>query len=314
MSNPQPPLSAGERFSIAVGAFFRAVLRLIIVILAGVILAGLLYMGFVLIYQQAILPARENAARLNLLETQQAGQMDSLSQRMEKLQQQVTELGNQMIVLQDEFAALKRDQEMVQSTQQAYPLQLKRLDDLEKKLAEVRKIGQDALQLAQENQETIASGELLTELEYQLTVLKSALLIQRARVYLSQANLGLARDEIRAARLLLTELQQTAGEEKKAELAAWIGRLDSALVNLPDRPVMAASDLQVAENLILLPPILEETPLAPLAIEETTETTATEVLTVTPTPTGTLAVTPTSTQTTSPTPAATLNPTPSPTP
>lgn len=314
MSNPQPPLSAGERFSIAVGAFFRAVLRLIIVILAGVILAGLLYMGFVLIYQQAILPARENAARLSLLETQQAGQLDSLSQRMEKLQQQVTELGNQMIVLQDEFAALKRDQEMVQSTQQAYPLQLKRLDDLEKKLAEVRKIGQDALQLAQENQETITSGELLTELEYQLTVLKSALLIQRARIYLSQANLGLARDEIRAARLLLVELQQTASEEQKAELAAWIGRLDSALVNLPDRPVMAASDLQAAENLILLPPFLEETPLAPLAVEETTETTATGVLTATPTPAGTLAVTPTSTQTTSPTLAATLSPTPSPTP
>ncbi|MFZ6021259.1 MAG: hypothetical protein ACOYXO_16810 [Chloroflexota bacterium] len=305
MSNSQPPLSAGERFSIAVGAFFRALLRLIIVILAGVILAGLLYMGFVLIYQQAILPARENAARLSLLETQQAAQMDQLSQRLEKLQQQVTELGNEMIVLQDEFAALKRDQEMVQSTQQAYPLQLKRLDELEKKLAQVRKIGQDALQLAEENQKTIASGELLTGLEYQLTVLKSALLIQRARVYLGQANLGLARDEIRAARILLIELQQTASEEQKAELAAWLGRLDSALVNLPDRPVMAASDLQTAENLILLPPMVEETRIAPLAVEETPQITSTGVLTSTPTPAGTLALTPTGTLTTSPTPSPT---------
>uniref|UniRef100_A0A7C4Q0C9 Uncharacterized protein n=1 Tax=Bellilinea caldifistulae TaxID=360411 RepID=A0A7C4Q0C9_9CHLR len=305
MNNSQPPLSAGERFSIAVGAFFRALLRLIIVILAGVILAGLLYMGFVLIYQQAILPARENAARLSLLETQQAAQMDQLSQRMEKLQQQVTELGNEMIVLQDEFAALKRDQEMVQSTQQAYPLQLKRLDELEKKLAQVQKIGQDALQLAEENQKTIASGELLAGLEYQLTVLKSALLIQRARVYLGQANLGLARDEIRAARILLIELQQTASEEQKAELAAWLGRLDSALVNLPDRPVMAASDLQTAENLILLPPMVEETRIAPLAVEETPQITSTGVLTSTPTPAGTLALTPTGTLTTSPTPSPT---------
>ncbi|WP_322791681.1 hypothetical protein [Bellilinea sp.] len=305
MSNSQPPLSAGERFSIAVGAFFRALLRLIIVILAGVILAGLLYMGFVLIYQQAILPARENAARLSLLETQQAAQMDQLSQRMEKLQQQVTELGNEMIVLQDEFAALKRDQEMVQSTQQAYPLQLKRLDELEKKLAQVQKIGQDALQLAEENQKTIASGELLAGLEYQLTVLKSALLIQRARVYLGQANLGLARDEIRAARILLIELQQTASEEQKAELAAWLGRLDSALVNLPDRPVMAASDLQTAENLILLPPMVEETPIAPLAVEETQQITSTGVLISTPTPAGTLALTPTGTLTASPTPSPT---------
>jgi len=305
MSNSQPPLSAGERFSIAVGAFFRALLRLIIVILAGVILAGLLYMGFVLIYQQAILPARENAARLSLLETQQAAQMDQLSQRMEKLQQQVTQLGNEMIVLQDEFAALKRDQEMVQSTQQAYPLQLKRLDELEKKLAQVQKIGQDALQLAEENQKTIASGELLAGLEYQLTVLKSALLIQRARVYLGQANLGLARDEIRAARILLIELQQTASEEQKAELAAWLGRLDSALVNLPDRPVMAASDLQTAENLILLPPMVEETPIAPLAVEETQQITSTGVLISTPTPAGTLALTPTGTLTASPTPSPT---------
>ncbi|KPL75362.1 hypothetical protein [Bellilinea caldifistulae] len=316
MSNSQPPLSAGERFSIAVGAFFRAVLRLIIVVLAGVILAGLLYMGFVLIYQQAILPARENSARLSLLETQQASQNEQFSQRLERLQQQVTDMGNQIILLQDESAGLKSDVELIQSTQQAYPLQLKRLDDLEKKLAEVRKISTEALQLAQENQQTLANGDFLNEVEYQLTVLKSALLIQRARVYLSQANLGLARDEIRAARLLLVELQQTASEEQKAELAAWIGRLDSALVNLPDRPVMAASDLQAAENLILLPPLLEETPLAPLAVEETPQMTSTGALTASPTPAGTLELTPTGTLTASPTPAGTLTltPTPSPTP
>ncbi len=292
MSNSQPPLSAGERFSIAVGAFLRAVLRLIVVILAGVILAGLLYMGFVLIYQQAILPARENAARISLLETQQASQNEALGQRLEKLQQQFTELGNQMIILQDEFAALKRDQELIQSTQQAYPLQLKRLEDLEKKLSEVQKTSQQALELAEENQQTIASGDLLKEAEYRLTVLKSALLIQRARMLLSQANFGLARNEILAARLLLVELQNNASEEQKAELAAWIGRLDSALVNLPDRPVMAANDLQAAENLILLPPILEETLISPLVVEETPLPTPTETSTPTPSPTGTLTPTP----------------------
>ncbi len=292
MSNSQPPLSAGERFSIAVGAFLRAVLRLIVVILAGVILAGLLYMGFVLIYQQAILPARENAARISLLETQQASQNEALGQRLEKLQQQFTELGNQMIILQDEFAALKRDQELIQSTQQAYPLQLKRLEDLEKKLSEVQKTSQQALELAEENQQTIASGDLLKEAEYRLTVLKSALLIQRARMLLSQANFGLARNEILAARLLLVELQNNASEEQKAELAAWIGRLDSALVNLPDRPVMAANDLQAAENLILLPPTLEETLISPLVVEETPLPTPTETSTPTPSPTGTLTPTP----------------------
>ncbi len=292
MSNSQPPLSAGERFSIAVGAFLRAVLRLIVVILAGVILAGLLYMGFVLIYQQAILPARENAARISLLETQQASQNEALGQRLEKLQQQFTELTNQMIILQDEFAALKRDQELIQSTQQAYPLQLKRLEDLEKKLSEVQKTSQQALELAEENQQTIASGDLLKEAEYRLTVLNSALLIQRARMLLSQANFGLARNEILAARLLLVELQNNASEEQKAELAAWIGRLDSALVNLPDRPVMAANDLQAAENLILLPPILEETLISPLVVEETPLPTPTETSTPTPSPTGTLTPTP----------------------
>lgn len=306
MSNSQPPLSTGERFAIAVGAFFRAVLRLIIVVLAGVILAGLVYMGFVLIYQQAILPARENAARLSLLETQQAGQNEQFSQRLEKIQQQITELGNQMLVIQDDQAALKREMEFVQSTQQAYPLQLKRLDDLEKKVSEIQKLSQQALKLAEENQQTLQSGELLKTVEYQLTVLKSALLIQRARVYLSQANFGLAREEIRAARQLLVELEQIAAEEQKAELVAWIGRLDSALVNLPERPVMAANDLQAAENLILLPPVAEETPLAPLTVEETPPTTQTAPLTPTPSAAGTLSPTPS--------PAGTLTPTPSPTP
>lgn len=305
MSNSQPPLSAGERFSIAVGAFFRAVLRLLIVILAGVILAGLLYMGFVLIYQQAILPSRENAARLSLLETQQAGQYEQLSQRLEKLQQQVTDLGNEMILLKNESAGLKGDLELIQSTQQAYPLQIKRLNDVEKKLGEVQNISAEALQLAKENQQIIANRDFLNDVEYRLTVLRSALLIQRARVYLNQANFGLAREEIRAARLLLVELGQTAAEEQKAELAAWLGRLDSALGNLPDRPVTAASDLEAAENLMLLP-LIEETPITPLTVEGSPQTTSSSPLTPTPTPAGTLTPAPTS--------AGTFTPTPSPTP
>ncbi|GIV64469.1 MAG: hypothetical protein AB1457_07170 [Chloroflexota bacterium] len=312
MSNSQSPLSAGERFSIAVGAFFRAVLRLIIVVLGGVILAGLLYLGFVLIYQQAVLPARENTARISWLETQQASQNEQFSQRLESLQQQVTELGNQILLLQDESAGLKRDLELIQSTQQAYPLQLKQINDLEKKLNEVQEISGEALELAEENQQTLANREFLNEVEYQLTLLKSALLISRARLYLSQANLGLARDEIRAARFLLVELQQNASEEQKAALSAWIGRLDSALTNLPNRPVMAANDLQTAENLILLPPMVEETLIAPLVVEGTPSATPSGTLSITPTFAGTLTRTPIVSP--SPTFAGTLTPTPSPTP
>ncbi|MEW6178872.1 MAG: hypothetical protein AB1522_02980 [Chloroflexota bacterium] len=300
MANSQPPLSAGERFAIAVGAFLRALLRLIIVVLAGAILAGLLYMGFVLIYQQAILPARENASRLSLLETRQASQSSELNQRLEELQRQITEMGNQIIVLQNDQAGLKREMELVQSTQQAYPLQFKRITDLEKRVSDIQKVSRQALELAQKNQQTLQSGELLRAVEYQLTVLKSALLIQRARLYLNEANLGLAREEIRAARLLLVELQATANENQQAELAAWLGRIDSALANLPERPVLAASDLEAVENLILLPRMIEGTSLAPLAFERTP--TPASLSTISPTPAGTLTPTATFARTPSPTP------------
>ena len=91
----------------------------------------------------------------------------------------------------------------------------------------------------------------LAELEKEIVVLKAAGLLNRSRLYMLQSNYGLAEEEVRLARGLLVDLQQQATSSEKGVLSAWIGRLDSALQALPDQPVMAGDDLEIAWQMLL---------------------------------------------------------------
>ncbi len=302
MSSPEPSLTPGERFSIVLGAFFRAVLRLLILLLGGVVLAALFYFGFILIYQQAILPAQDNAARLYLMETRQADQQEQLTQRLESLQARLSELENRQILDQEALDSLQAGQNDLQQSLNTHSEQLKALEDLEKDLTDLQRAHQRTLELTRENQSALQSGVLTRQVEYDLSVLRAALLVQRARLYLEQSNFGLARQETGAARAVLAGLQSNATSEQSAELAAWIGRLDSALASLPDFPVLADNDLRTAEQLLLLPKALLDLTLTPAAIQQ-------ETLSFTPTLGGTGAATPTPGGfTPSPTPTPTRTP------
>ncbi len=301
MSSPEPSLTSGERFSIALGAFFRAVMRLIILLLGGVVLAALFYFGFILIYQQAILPAQDNTARINLMETRQADQQEQITQRLENFQTRLTELENQQILNQEAFDSLRTAQTSLEQNLTTHSEQLKALENLEKQLAELERAHKKTLELARANQSALESGTLTRQVEYDLGVLRAAVLVQRARLYLEQSNFGLAGQETRAARAVLAGLQTNANTEQSAELAAWIGRLDSALASLPDFPVLAGNDLRTAEELLLLPKNLLDLTLTPAAVQET--------LSATPTPGSEVTATSTpGSLTPSPTPAPTRTP------
>lgn len=130
-------------------------------------------------------------------------------------------------------------------------------------------------------------NETLAELTYQSDLLKAMELLSRARLFLYQSNFGLARSDVQAARDALAELQATAPESKQADLTEALFRLDLALKNLPDFPVAASDDLDIAWQVLM-----EGYPVAPTATPTFIPTisaseTATPVVesTVTPTPT-----------------------------
>lgn len=301
-------LNAGERFSIAITSFLRAVVRLVLILLAAGILGGLAYFGFVFIYQQAVLPAQENASRISVIETRQANNQSQLNQRLENFQQRLTALENQYTIGSESLTELNASQELIQAGLEEQAARLELLDQLQSDLGSLRTETDKALDLAQKNQATLSNGSLLAGVERDIKILKAASLLNRARLYMLQNNYGLAAQEIEVARELLASLEGQGLPEQQAALTVWLGRLDSALANLPDAPVIASDDLEIAWLLL----VSEGQPVIPTRIRilTATETEANPTTTLTAEGTETGTETPPVPPTPGTGPTATATPTP----
>jgi hypothetical protein len=129
------------------------------------------------------------------------------------------------------------------------------------------------------------------ELDRQINLLKGMELLSRARLFMYQSNFGLARQDVQIARDLFAKVQPGAAQPSAEELEAVVQRLDMVLSNLPDFPVAANDDLDIAWQ-ILLSGLPQATP----------------TLSETPTPAGTVSAAPTGNITSTTTPQATLVP------
>jgi hypothetical protein len=131
----------------------------------------------------------------------------------------------------------------------------------------------------------VRRNESLIELEYQSALLRAMELLSRARLFLYQSNFGLARSDVQAARNVLADMQATAPQGKQTDLTEALFRLDLAIKNLPDFPVAASDDLDIAWQILM-----DGYPMAPAATPTLVPATspvetATPVIDLTATPT-----------------------------
>jgi hypothetical protein len=131
-------------------------------------------------------------------------------------------------------------------------------------------------------------NESLVELTYQSDLIRAMELLSRARLFLYQSNFGLARSDAQAARDVLAEMQAVAPESKQKDLTEALFRLDLVIKNLPDFPVAASDDLDIAWQILMdgypVPATATPTPVATLPpIEETATPTLVPDSTATPT-------------------------------
>jgi len=119
----------------------------------------------------------------------------------------------------------------------------------------------------------VKRNESLVELTYQSDLLRAMELLSRARLFLYQSNFGLARSDVQAARDVLAEMQPTAPESKQQDLTEALFRLNLALKNLPDFPVAASDDLDIAWQILMdgypVPATQTPPPIATATPEET---------------------------------------------
>ncbi|MBL8101021.1 MAG: helix-hairpin-helix domain-containing protein [Anaerolineales bacterium] len=92
------------------------------------------------------------------------------------------------------------------------------------------------------------NDKILLDLKHEVMMTRALDILARARLYLAQSNFGLAKIDVQSARDLLAELQAETNDDL---LLLVLSRLDLTLGNLPDFPVVAAGDLEIAWQILM---------------------------------------------------------------
>lgn len=219
---PAPQPSFGSRLGKAFLWFFRALVRLILIVLVIGGFGAAIYYGVPYLQRTFVAPVEQNAARVNELESEVA----ALQKQLDEYKGQLTTLDSQL----DETVA--RIEALDQSVQ-AHSASLEKLEEMDAALES---------RIEQTNDLTLLA------LKNEVTLTRVLDLLARARLYLAQSNFGLAKADVQSARDLLAELQASAADEAQAQA---VERLDFALDNLPEFPVIASGDLEIAWQILM---------------------------------------------------------------
>lgn len=220
-----PPSRPGFRQQVR--RFFELLLRIVAWAIILTVIGGGLYFGLPLLYQRYILPVQENTAELRQLRQQQIQSeqiIADLKTRLETMETQQAQQAESLTALGGRVANVEKE-----------------IDAHTESLSALEKM-QDTLQ----SQTDAASGEL----NRQVNLMKSMELLSRARLYIYQSNFGLAKQDVQSARDLLVTIRPDAPDSLASELDAVLLRLDMVLSNLPNFPVTASNDLDIAWQLL----------------------------------------------------------------
>ena len=310
------PPSSGDQFRSGCSSFLRAVLRLLLVVFFGILLGYGLFFGVPKLYQRYILPVQTRIQDLENARLQQDQNTQQLLQQIQELQkrinalemrsdtdnQAISELNSYLTAIpltqQAQLDASSATQAAAKVTVDEINSALETLDNrlariasaLEKTNTEANSLNDQVKSLEGQIQ---AEDAPVAALRRELQLVKAMELVTRSRLFLVQNNLGTAEQDIIAARDLLAALAVPSYQAEA--LASIIAHLEAASNSLPETPVLASEELEIAWQLLVRglpgePPLVSST-ITPTVITNTLPITITIPLT----PTVTLDETPTPT-------------------
>jgi hypothetical protein len=222
----EPPLENKPSFGRRVGQVFlnvlRALLRLVLLVLLIIGVGAAIYYGAPYLRDKFIAPVEQNTSRVNELENEIANlqtQLTEINTQLIEANNQITETNNRIDTLEQSIDAHTASLEKLAGMQATLETQLKENDD-----------------------------KTLLALKREVVLTRILDMLARARLYLAQSNFGLAKEDVQAARDLLTELQAEATDDVLNQAGT---RLDLALGNLPAFPVVASGDLEIAWQILM---------------------------------------------------------------
>lgn len=146
---------------------------------------------------------------------------------------QIDTIESEIAALQTQLDAMNTRVTALESSVEAHTVSIQKLEEMQVRLETELQESNDAI---------------LLELKHEVMFTRALDILARGRLYLAQSNFGLAETDVQSARDLLVELN---AEKNDGVLAQAISRLDLALGNLPEFPVVASGDLEIAWQILI---------------------------------------------------------------
>lgn len=188
----------------------------VLLLLAGAVYAAIRW-GIPFVYDRYIKPVEVNTAELTDLASQQSSDVAGLN---------------------DRIAALEAHVNTLEARADGFDESLTTHDETLQQLENMQRL--------MDQQIATQKTDLLAELETRITLTRAIELISRSRLYLSDSNYGLAKEDLLSARELLYPLLEALPGDQVGALKTVITRIDMALSNLPAYPVVAVYDVDTA--------------------------------------------------------------------
>ncbi len=234
------------------GRAFWVLLRVVFFLAIVTIIGWAIYAGIPYLNEKIILPIEKNTARLTELE--------SLDTQISDMQKRIADLENKQTENVQNVAEMQEEVEALEGAIEAQGETLKSLDEIEASLNTL-------LKTSEERETSLVNGiSAINDMQRQISLSRSVELLSRAQLYLSQNNFGLAKKDVENARDLLLDLQAEITEEKAETLALVIEKLNFAINNLPEHPIIIVDSVNIAWELLVND--LPDLPDLPEAIEE----------------------------------------------
>jgi chaperonin cofactor prefoldin len=256
--------SFGQRLGRAFGIFLRALVRLLAIV-AFILLIGIAaFYAVPALYRKYIQPIQTSVNQLSQSQAEQVRINDQILGRLDDIQKRINALEIRSDTQEQTIDELRSELDGIPGTQQAYIEQLNStqtaamemmdqlnadLNTLDNKVTRLSNtLGQMNTQVQAIDNRLQAEDAPISVLRREVQIVKAMELLTRSRLYILENNLGLAKDDLRAARDLLASMKVAASQAKAQEEI--VKRLDLALGNLPASPVLAAEDVEIAWQLL----------------------------------------------------------------
>jgi len=232
--------------------FLRFLLRVIVIIVLGIGLGAGLFYGTQKLYRDFIATAQENRQRLDQLENDLALSDEMIETQMDQLDERLVDLEGRLAVQAETLSALEARVERLRSVQDEHGDEVTALALLPDDVTEVEGTILALIQKVEGIEaELTALGIPAHQLQYQLQLVRTMTLLTRARVSLIHDNLGLASEDISAAVALLQAMLEQGTAEEIETIESILKRLELALDDVRQSPVIAADELEIAWKLLI---------------------------------------------------------------